>query len=320
MSFPKNGFSHHAFEILTHGIHKDGLEVEIISTPRPFTLDRKISPFLPQLEQHWRKESPKLTDMPSIFSVRKVRLQDDKIRFSCRPATFFDFLFTNCSLDLDLKTSDDQWTTLRSMLEQGQLGESALDRNKKAATYGFPKLGNSLSISVAIITSDNQLIACLRKQDSQSYSKDKGCWVCPVATHVKRHEPRFLDGNGNPSGQLSAQQGIADELGKEIAETCSPPVCLGLAYREDLHCCCLIYRSTSTLSADGFTKIWAQTGLIEQQEYTSIAHFNLDEPEKLLAHLEQKENCWSPQHSATAFFCLAYDQPRLVSNRTGLFF
>lgn len=322
MSFPRNGFGHHAFEIFTHEIPKEGFDISIRCMSKPFSLDPKLKAFVSQLREHWQKESPNLTNMPSIVSVRKVQLlQNHKVVFTCRKATFFDFLFTNCSLDVELKNPDRTITTLREMLEKEELGQDSLESvSRIGSTYSFPDLGNSLSISIAIETRDNQLIACFRRPDSHSYSKDKGCWVCPVAIHVKRHEPRFLDDKGNPSAQLSVLNGIADELGEDIAETCEIPVCLGVVYREDLRCCCLCYRVTSSFTAGEFIKRWVRTGLMVKQEYDGCVLFRLDQPEKLLNHLEKQENRWSPQHSAAMFMSLAYSHPKLVSKMTGLYF
>lgn len=280
----------------------------------PFTLPEAIQPYKEELMAYWLKESSGLKDFESIVSVSRaaawqrggIGVDAGQISILLQPTTYFSFLFSNYSLDVPLSNGE----TLRKMYDRGEFGmfqeEPAHARGGGCSQFCFPKFGNSLGITISVVTADSQLIIA-KRSESSDIARDKGNWLCAVGTQVKRHQDRFLNpSTKQPCPLTSAQQGLHDEMGMEIRDSCAPLLCLGLVYRDDFHHCEILYEAVSRLRADALINLWQKTEVPDKREIERIEAIDLSEsPEALVAHLGDQSNRWSPQHAAGAFHSAA---------------
>lgn len=282
-------------------------------------LPGSFDPYLEELRAYWEQESPELKDFQSIIHVRSVKTQNlhapndstPAILLDYDPTSYFQFLFSNYSLDIPLSDG----TTLRQLLTDENLGTMNAKNPPESywTTFQFPRLGNSLGVTISVTTADQQFIAARRSDSCRSIARDKGNWLCAVGTQIKRHQERFLNNNGVPTPNLSAQEGLKDEMGEAIAATCETPVCTGIVYRNDFQHCELLFQTQSSLRGDDLIRMWKETEVPDRREFAEIQCIDVGTPDQLLAHLSDTSNTWSPQHAAGAIHYLASQFPEAMS-------
>lgn len=315
MRRPTGILAHHNFIQLSHQCGGHLVDVQY-DNKNPFVLPAAIRHYEEELKAYWLEESPGLKDFESIVCVFQVAtwqrvgsgIETGKLLIEMCPTTYFSFLFSNYSLDIPLSDGN----TLRKMYERGDFGlfrqepRGAYPRGPGIDHFNFPDFGNSLGITVSVVTADSQVIIA-KRSESAAIATDKGNWLCAVGTQVKRHQDRFLDPFTRlPNPRTSAAQGLRDEMGEEICNTCTLLVPLGLVYREDYHHCEILYETVSRLRADELIKRWQETEVPDKREIERIEAINLSEsPDALLLHLGDRNNKWSPQHAAGAFHSAA---------------
>lgn len=194
---PTGALAKYQFVVLAYG-REFGVRARY--EPQPFVLPNEFAPLLDPLQEYWQQESPDLKDGDTIISVDGVTvswpLGDDaryflpSIELHYRPTRYFQFLYSNYSLDVLLPGM----RTLRTLYEQGAfgrfyegLGEVAAPPSHRYWSYRFPAFGNSLGITVSVVTADNQLIVARRSRTAKGIARDKGLWLCAVGSQVKRH-------------------------------------------------------------------------------------------------------------------------------------
>jgi hypothetical protein len=262
----------------------------------PFTTCR------PFLEQYWKRESSELRNIGSIVSLQcaEVWLNASSvptITLSCRPTDYFEFLFSNYSLDITLPTGK----TLREMV--GDLGIHA----PNGSMYAFPRMGNSVGITISIITADNCIVIAKRSEKAPGLARDKGNFTCAVGTQIKRHQSRFLGDNGYPYPELSVREGLRDEMGVAIADSCPTIQCIGFVFRNDFQHTELLYETTSSMAWEQLRDTWKLNAPPHKQEFQFIDCLRIDTPTPLIDHLER--NTWSPQAAAGAYHSLLRRHP-----------
>lgn len=318
MRRPLGALSHHNFVQLSQTCNNYAVSFTY-NAEQSFRLSEEIKRHQPEIERYWRQESPELRDFESIVCVQKAVTQSShtpqsisdpgwgQISLTCCHTTYFQFLFSNYSLDIPLHDR----TTLREKYETGifrKLKKDEIFGEAKTEVFEFPSFGNSLGITVSIVTDDKQLIVAKRSNNAR-VARDKGNWLCAVGTQVKRHQPRFLNHGGVPLPDISAWEGLRDEMGILIANNCHALRCLGLVYREDFHHCELIYEVMNNLTAARLLEAWRETEIPDRQEFERIEAIDISRPEPLLEHLSDQSNKWSPQHAAGALHSLALRFP-----------
>ncbi len=308
MTTPEGPLSRYRFAVLSQARQN---RVSVHDLPSP-TLDfpEHAWPYLNAPKAYWEKEGPKLKDVPSIISVLKAIVESDRIELWCRPTTFFKFLWLNCALDLPLKDG----RTFRGMYDDGAFGTLRKScAHAHATKYTFPTFGNSLGITVVLISKDDHTIVTRRSETSPAITTNKGDWQCAVGSHVKRHQPRFLDEDDVPTPWRSAWEALLDEQGERVYRAIDrPPVCRGLVYRLDFHHCELVYEFHVGLEAAEIIEAWkTRKGLpsdanevaVNEMGEFDIRAINARIPEPLLQALTTES--WAPQHAAGALLVLA---------------
>lgn len=283
--------------------------IEFPYDDRPFTLGEPFRQFTDHLQTYWGHESPGLKDFQSIVSLQifeSLRGLDNnaaKLSLACRPTSYFQFLLSNYSLDVPLPGD----TTLRAILAKdtellpAQTG-TITTNSKIAKSFIFPYMGNSVGITICVITADNRIVIAKRKSKSDTLARDKGNYLCAVGTQIKRHQPRFLDSHGYPSPEISARQGLHDEMGPVISESCATIECLGAVYRTDYQHTELLFETTSSLRWGEIRTVWNNTGIPDKREFESISCLDLDNVNMTIGHL--RDCSWSPQHAAGVYHSL----------------
>lgn len=309
-----NGLVHHNFAQLSQACRGHRVEIQYESE-KPFVLPEKIRQYEEELKVYWLNESPGLRDYESIVCVFQAAtwqrsgpgIEVGKILLQMCPTTYFSFLFSNYSLDVPLSDGN----TLRNMYDNGDFGlfrqepRGAFPRGVGVEHFNFPKFGNSLGITVSVVSADSKLIIA-KRSGSSAVARDKGNWLCAVGTQVKRHHSRFLNPITNqPCPFTSAEQGLRDEMGEAVSKSCDAPLCLGIVYREDCQHCELLYEVVSQLPAQELIDLWQKTEVPDKREIERIEAIDLKSPEALVAHLCDQSNRWSPQHAAGAFHSAA---------------
>lgn len=314
MLCPTGALAHHQFCVLSQGLrHKAEIAYDGEEKDR-FTLPKEFEPYLPRMREYWLGESPELRDFDSIVHLKQAVTVEGAIELWCVPTTYFQFLFSNYSLDVPILGEhylEDH--TLRDLYEAGKFGKFDWGPGGRGMTYHFPQFGNSVGITITVTTDDEQMIVARRSQTAKGIARDKGNWLCAVGTQIKRHQPRFLDADGVPTPQLSASEGLKDEMGNEIAAGCSELVCRGLVYRDDFHHCELLYETCSALASDQLLKAWRDTHVPDRREFAEVTSVDISRPELFLTHLSDRQNPWSPQHAAGALHTLARRFPKAVA-------
>lgn len=304
---PTGRLAHHQFVVLSKGI---GQAITwLYNKEIPFELPPQFAEHSGFLREYWTAESPNLTDGDSIVHLDQVRVEKHRMRLHCQPTRYFDFLFSNYSLDVPLLAGK----TLRELNKNiNLLGLMPDFIDTEWYALKLAPLGNSLGITVSIVTIDGYLIVARRSREATSLARDKGNWLCAVGTQIKRHQPRFLNEIGEPSPWISAREGVRDEMGKVISASCSEISCLGLVYRYDFHHCELLYEAASCLEAEELVKIWRSTEVPDKREFEEIRGVDISNPNVLLDHLSDPGQAWSPQHAAGALHSLARRFPEAV--------
>lgn len=251
--------------------------------------------YLPGLESFWHRHAPGLQDKPSIVSLRRLRIEEERIILKCQPATYFQFLFTNMSLGT-MPVLDLLW-------QVGALGKLQISKNE----IQLPQLCNSVGITVVVLTADERVILT-RRSHSSRLGGDYGAWQCAVGTQIKRHEPRFLEG-GVPSAEISARQGCLDELGEELYASLNSLRCIGAVWRIDRAYVELVYMAKSSLNFEAARSSF--TNAADAYEFDEVRGVEIHPPGKLLQMLEEEK--FSPQHAAAALMVCARYHPDIVS-------
>ncbi len=290
MIFPTGALRHHLFEVLSHGLTQN-VRIEYNSTP--YVLPEAVAELSLELEKKWTERNPGIRNLQSVVSVRSIRLRDTEIFIRCRPASYFDHLFTNCSLQDPL---------LHGF--HNELLQHSYETSPTEEIHTLSHLANCLSIAMTVITRDNHVVFAKRKADAKDMTRDKGLWANAVSSLVKRHDDRYLDANGKPCPQISAQMALREELGDRIAALCSPPDCMGLVLRDDVHAPVLLYETLCDLPAEELVQHWDKHvktigGSVEQ-----IRTASLKTPDPVLGLLEAEID-WCPQHAACMIHSLA---------------
>lgn len=314
MRRPLGELAHHRFVQLSRTCADHHVAVKYKASRR-FVLPALIESYRHELDEYWRRESPDLKDFDSIICVTRVGSVPVLIRLTYQPTNYFSFLYSNYSLDVPLPGG----VTLRQLYDDGKLGcFSRTADHLPAEIYEFPSFGNSLGITISVVTADEQFIAAKRSETAKGIARDKGNWLCAVGTQIKRHQPRFLDEQGVPHPNISAREGLKDEMGEVIANSCTELRCVGLVYRDDFHHCELLYETTSTLEANDLVKAWRETPVPDRREFETIVGLDLRRPEIVLNHLADQQNRWSPQHAAGALHSLVRRFPELKESKMGI--
>ncbi len=321
---PTGALSHHNFIQLSRTMCRPH-EVQVdYRADQSFALPENIQRYYEDLVEYWKWESPNLQDGQSIVHVSQAITWDprspqphqkNKIALELLPTNYFSFLFSNYSLDISLSDGE----TLRKLYEKGTFGmfkereRGSYPRGVGFDHFQFPTFGNSLGITISVVTADNKLIVAKRSSTAKGIARDKGNWLCAVGTQVKRHQVRFLSPvSQEPDPSFSALQGLRDEMGEAISENCGVIVCLGLVYREDFHHCELLYETTAQLSAEDLIETWRETNVPDRREFERLEAIDISKPEPLINHLSDQTNVWSPQHAAGALHSLASRFPEVV--------
>lgn len=322
---PTGALSHHKFIQLSQTMrHPHTMQVDYRGH-QPFALPERIQRYYEDLVEYWKWESPNLQDGQSIVCVSQAITWDtgssqeynrNKIALELLPTNYFSFLFSNYSLDVPLSDG----TTLRKLYEEGAFGmfgekeRGSYPRGSGFNHFQFPTFGNSLGITISVVTADNKLIIA-KRSSTKGIARDKGKWLCAVGTQVKRHQVRFLSSaSQEPDPSISALQGLHDEMGEAISCDCGEIVCLGLVYREDFHHCELLYETTAQLSAEDLINTWKETKVPDRREFERLEAIDISTPEPLINHLSDQTNVWSPQHAAGALHSLAIRFPKAIAS------
>lgn len=271
---------------------------------RPFYLKEPFTEYKTFLERHWKQESPNLRNMGSIVSLQCAELTHNEkaiLTIHCRPTDYFEFLLSNYSLDITLPNQK----SLRTLVTD--LGVHTHDESENRALYAFPRMGNSIGITISVITADNCIVISKRSETCASIAQDKGNFLCAVGTQIKRHQSRFLGDNGFPYPELSAREGLHDEMGEAISESCPTIECLGFVFRNDFQHTELLYETTSSMTWEQLRDAWREMKSSHKQEFQFIDSLRIDTPTPLIDHLER--NPWSPQAAAGAYHSLLRRYP-----------
>ncbi len=288
--------------------------------PETFALGEPFTHFTDELTKYWKQESPALQDFPSIVSLQhstsrhNAQTSAAKVSLECRPTTYFQFLLSNYSLDTKVLGGELFRNLLdRHMTLDPQVTDEAYNTNTSSwENYSFPPMGNSVGITISVITADNHVVIAKRSQSCTSIARDKGNCLCAVGTQIKRHQPRFLDEGGMPSPAISVREGLRDEMGSVISDSCPVIECLGMVYRGDFCHAELLYETTSSLTWEALNEVWQSTGIPDKREFESIAAIAIETPHAILEHLTQ--NRWSPQHAAGVYHSLLRRFPNQIDH------
>lgn len=309
MLSPVGRLVHHPFCALYWG---QNFQVRLLYDKKShFRLPDLFDQYMPCIQAYWLERGRQLDDAQSIVHLEAACsfLLKGELFLQCSPASYFQFLATNYSLDVLLGTS----MTLRSLQATSRLFEKfRQDKNREGCPYFFPKFGNSVGLTISVVTADNHLIITQRAV-TPKLACDQGCLMCAVGTQIKRHRSEYLDSSHRPHPDKCVRCGLRDELGAVVAETCNPPVCRGLVYRIDCQHCDLLYEATSSLKAADFIDRWQNTVVLERDEAEGMSSICIDEPTALLELLCDPGMYWSPQHAAGALFTLSRCFPQEVA-------
>lgn len=310
----RGALEHHNFEVLSHGVHQ---KVVLQFADRPYVIPDALQGFVPQIQAYWAQKKPALQNFPSIVSVRSISVGTEPgetgeegvnlLKIRCKAATYLQFIHTNLSLGLIPDIHE-------LMATDQSIGDLEFRSYPADSVYRFPRFANSLGISVAVTTADNQFVVC-KRFTSPHIAHDEGKWQCAIGTQVKRHEERFLK-NGVPCVYTSAAEGIRDELGDEITKTCSNLRCTGLVLVHAYMHPELLFHVSSTLTGSNLLQTYATSKVAHRDEVQKIKLIDVTQPGELLHFLKRN---WSTQHVACAMYALAETFPDKVQE-AGLLF
>ena len=309
MKRPRGVLSHHKFQQLFASPVHNNLVLGFDAAGQ-YTFPDAISKYLPHLQAYWQEkglcfsgelQSVCITGAVEWHSVANERFSRAELLLTCCPAMYWQFLCSNLSLDMPLPDGK----TLRQYYDQGVFGKfmcrySGPLFEGTGKMFGFPVLGNCLGITVSLVTVDKKFIVTQRSTECEGVSHDHGNWQCAVGTQVKRHEARFLDSNGVPCPALSAIEGLVDEMGEEVANNSFYPFFQGLVFRDDYVHCELLYEVDTTLTAQEVMEAWHRVPVRRRCEIERIEAIDMHRPDRLIEHLADQRNRWSPQHAAGA--------------------
>ncbi|MDO8512689.1 MAG: hypothetical protein Q7S57_05415 [bacterium] len=287
--------SHLKLQILTTRLENT---VALHHQHKPIRLPGALLEHKNVLRSHWGGISQDFHDGPSV-SVQSITVNKEGVEANTAEASFFQILYSNLSMDLELPGD----TSIRKMLSKrhSPLGTEYIQpHNTGVITHFLLPFGNPLKIAIGVVTADDKLL-CVRRSHHPKIAVGRGNLQCTVGTQVKCCEQRFLN-HGKPSVELSALQGMSDEIGEELTAICTPLVCTGVIISREHFVPSLLFETTCPLSAMQFVERWHKASVRDRHEVDEIIPFDLSSADPILDSVCESQ--WSTHHAACALHVL----------------
>lgn len=185
--------------------------------------------------------------------------------------------------------------------------------------YAWPK-GNSLKVAATIVTRDGHLMLAKRAGPDQVLCSPD-TWISTVS-HQMRFSLRdpilhmklgfrnlclpYHNEGDVPCAFEAIEEGIIEEMGTGIFETCRHPKFLGIVERtNDYSHPTLAFLVETSLTASQMVKIWRKENPVGILEFEHLQPVIIRKPDKLLDHMIDPDNNWSAHGAGSVLLALS---------------